>query len=120
VNTFRQIPIRGEDAGAAEGPGCSAAEPFALRVVGDSMEPEFLDGQVIIVDPVMPPHPDAYVVADYAGETWFRRYVERDGRRWLVALNPAHPAVEVTGPYTVRGVVVQRAGRRRREHKHYY
>lgn len=118
--TFRQIPIRSGDGVEAEGPGCSDAEPYALRVIGDSMEPEFRDGHIVIVDPVMPPRSDAFVVADYAGDTLLRQYVERDGRRWLVALNAAHPAVEVTGPLRIRGVVVQRAGRRRREHKHYY
>ena len=30
---------------------CSSLEPYALRVLGDSMEPEFADGCVIIVDP---------------------------------------------------------------------
>ena len=30
---------------------CSALEPYALRVLGDSMEPEFADGCVIIIDP---------------------------------------------------------------------
>jgi phage repressor protein C with HTH and peptisase S24 domain len=30
---------------------CSSSEPFALRVVGDDMAPEFVDGHVIIVDP---------------------------------------------------------------------
>ena len=30
---------------------CSAAEPFALQVLGDSMQPEFNNGVVIVVDP---------------------------------------------------------------------
>ena len=30
---------------------CSASEPFALRVIGNDMSPEFEDGHVIIVDP---------------------------------------------------------------------
>ena len=36
--------------------GCSAEgqEPFALRVIGDSMAPEFLDGHIIVVDPGFP------------------------------------------------------------------
>ncbi len=31
--------------------GCSTLEPYALRVLGDSMEPEFPEGCVVIVDP---------------------------------------------------------------------
>ena len=34
-----------------EATGCSAAEPFALRVLGDMMEPEFEHGCVIVIDP---------------------------------------------------------------------
>ncbi len=30
---------------------CGASEPFALRVMGDDMAPEFRDGHIIIVDP---------------------------------------------------------------------
>jgi len=33
------------------GTGCAASEPFALRVLGDSMLPEFADGSIIIIDP---------------------------------------------------------------------
>ncbi|HDO33500.1 MAG TPA: S24 family peptidase, partial [Chromatiales bacterium] len=30
---------------------CAASEPFVLQVLGDSMEPEFTDGTVIVVEP---------------------------------------------------------------------
>jgi DNA polymerase V len=120
TGTFKNIPIQTESQPAVEGPGCSEAEPFALRVLGDSMEPEFADGHIIIVDPAMPLHSGAYVVADYAGGTVFRQYVDEAGRKSLRALNGVYPAVEIGGPCRIRGVVVQRAGRRRREHKSYY
>ncbi|BAU47105.1 repressor [Sulfurifustis variabilis] len=100
--------------------GCAEAEPFALRVIGDSMAPEFLDGHIVIIDPAMPVESGAYVIVDYAGETTFRQYVIEDGRRYLRALNASYPSVELEGEFRVRGVVVQRAGRRRREHKRYY
>ena len=41
---------------------CSALEPYALRVLGDSMEPEFADGCVIIVDPGYAPRDGSYVI----------------------------------------------------------
>jgi len=31
--------------------GCSESEPYALRVLGDSMLPEFKEGVVIVIDP---------------------------------------------------------------------
>jgi len=99
---------------------CAEAEPYALRVIGDSMAPEFLDGHIIIVDPAMPPAHGAYVVVDYGGETSFRQFWEEGGCKYLKPLNAAYPAIELKGHYAVRGVVVQRAGRRRKDHKHYY
>lgn len=99
---------------------CAEAEPYALRVIGDSMAPEFLDGHIIIVDPAMAPAHGAYVVIDYQGETTFRQYVIENNRKYLKAINDAYPAVEIVEKYSVRGVVVQRAGRRRKDHKHYY
>jgi len=121
AGTFKNIPIQTESGPRdAELRGCAEAEPYALRVIGDSMAPEFLDGHIIIVDPAMPPQHGAYVVIDYQGETTFRQLVIEDGRKFIKALNGSYPAVELMGRFTVRGVVVQRAGRRRRDHKHYY
>jgi DNA polymerase V len=100
--------------------GCCSdvTEPFALRVVGDSMAPEFQDGNIIIIDPGYPAVHGAFVVVDYGGEVIFARYAEEDGRRWLQFLNGDRP-VELIPPYEVKGVVVQRAGRRRKDRKHY-
>src|SRR5581483_7127545 len=99
---------------------CAEAEPYALRVIGDSMAPEFTDGHIVIVDPVMTAHPGAYVIVDYAGETTLRQMVHDAERKYLRALNPSYPTIELTGEYRVRGVVVQRAGRRRGDRRQYY
>lgn len=99
---------------------CAEAEPFALRVIGDSMAPEFLDGHIIVVDPAMPTVHGAYVVIDYRGETTFRQFILEQGKKYLKALNEAYPTVEMVENYTVRGVVVQRASRRRKDLKRYY
>lgn len=100
--------------------GCSAAESYALRVIGDSMEPEFNDGHIIIVDPGMPAADGAFVVVDYDGDTTLRQ-IKIDGtRRHLEPLNENYESVEITGPCHIRGVVIQRATPgRRRESKHY-
>jgi SOS-response transcriptional repressor LexA len=120
----RVIPIRpsGTDVPAdAELSGCAEHEPYALRVIGDSMAPEFEDGHIIIVEPALSAESGRFVVADYEGETWFRQYVVEGGRRYLKALNAAHPAIEITSAsFRIRGLVVQRAGRRRKDRKSYY
>ncbi len=98
---------------------CSALEPYALRVVGDSMAPEFWDGCIVIVDPGSNIKHEAYVVAEVAGEVTFRQVLIDGARRYLKPLNDAYPTIEWQPPYTVRGIVVQRAGTRRAHRKHY-
>ena len=98
---------------------CSALEPYALRVLGDSMEPEFADGCVIIIDPGYAPRDGAYVVVEFAGDVFFRQLVFDGERRFLKPLNPKYGGFELTPPYTIRGGVVQRSGRGRAQRKHY-
>ena len=99
---------------------CIEAEPFALRVTDDSMEPEFAAGCIIIVDPTGVARDGAFVLAEIKGEYIFRRLERTDKGDRLVALNDGYPPVALTaGLESVRGVVVQRAGARRRYHKRY-
>ena len=99
---------------------CIEAEPFALRVTDDSMEPEFSAGCIIIVDPTGVAKDGAFVLAEIDGEYIFRR-LERTGEGdRLVALADGYaPIVLAAGLAAVRGVVTQRAGARRRYHKRY-
>ena len=101
------------------GGGCSELEPYALLVTGDSMVPEFWDGCIIIIDPGGTPRHDSFVVVDYAGDTVFRQLQIESGRHALKPLNAGYPVIELAGDYRIRGVVVQRTGRRRAQHKHY-
>ena len=98
---------------------CSTLEPYALRVLGDSMEPEFADGCVIIIDPGCVPRDGSYVVVEFAGDVFFRQLVIDGERRFLKPLNPKYGGFELTAPYTIRGGVVQQRGRRRSQHRHY-
>jgi phage repressor protein C with HTH and peptisase S24 domain len=98
---------------------CSALEPYALRVLGDSMEPEFADGCVVIIDPGHVPHDGSYVVVEFAGDVFFRQLVCDGERRFLKPLNPKYGGFELTSPYAIRGGVVQQVGRRRAQRKHY-
>ena len=107
-------------AGAAPPTTCIEAEPFALRVIDDSMEPEFTAGCIIIIDPTGVAKDGAFVLAEIEGEYIFRELRRTDGGDRLVALNDDYPSVTLAaGLASVRGVVVQRAGARRRYHKRY-
>lgn len=105
--------------------GCSAQgmEPFALRVIGSSMEPEFTDGNIIIVDPGHPVVNGVYAVVeksdDHGTEVVFGQYFEDDSQCWIQYLNPAFENVELPTGFSVKGVVTQRNGRRRKDIKRY-
>ena len=101
--------------------GCSAEgmEPFALRVIGDSMAPEFVDGNIIVVDPGYPLVEGSFAVIDNAGEILFGQFHNDGIRCWLYYLNPAYAPVELVRDYRVKGVVTQRNTRRRKETKKY-
>jgi len=99
---------------------CSTSEPFALRVVGDDMKPEFLDGQVIIVDPGGKISPGCYVVARHEGGMIFRQLVIDQDRYRLHALDTNLPEIALAnGLEDIVGVISQRSGKRRSEHKRY-
>ncbi len=94
---------------------CSGAEPFALRVLGDSMAPEFADGDVIVVEPEGLARDGSYVVAWAGGEWTFRQLRGAEGGWRLHALDPAIADLPIAGLEAVRGVVIQKSvpGRRR-------
>lgn len=51
---------------------------FALRVVGTSMLPTYTEGDIIIVDPEVAPHPGDFVVArNHREEATFKKYRPR-------------------------------------------
>ena len=50
-------------------------EPFALRVIGDTMAPEFVDGCIIIIDPSGIVKDGSYVLARHNDEYIFRQLV---------------------------------------------
>lgn len=107
-------PIDGADSGAADSE-CDGAEAFALMVLGDSMIPEFNEGEVIIIEPAGLATDGSYVLAQAGGE-WIFRQLQRRGERWrLAALNPAYAAIDIDDLAPVKGVIIQKSipGRRK-------
>ena len=106
----------------ADGGSCSDAEPFALMVLGDSMEPEFMEGEIIVVEPEGLATDGSYVVAFHNEEYIFRQLIKRETGWALHALNPAYPDHPIASLSGVRVVVImkKKPGRPSKSGKKYY
>lgn len=79
---------------------------YALRVRGDSMEPKFPDGAILIVEPDENPEPGAYVIMrQNGGEATFKQLVQDGTARYLKPLNPRYPIMELRPDAVFCGVV---------------
>ena len=99
--------------------GCSESEPYALRVLGDSMQPEFKEGVIIVIDPAGAIRDGSYVIAMHNDELVFRQLRIIEDKYFLQPLNDLYDTVEILGLDAVTGVISQQAGRRRKDRKHY-
>ena len=99
---------------------CSTnSEPYALQNIGDMMAPEFSENCIIIVDPGMPIHHQAYAIIDYKDELYFRQYIVKKDSQFMRCLNSSYPEIELIDDFEVRGCVVQQKQRKQRS-LHYY
>lgn len=92
-------------------PPNAGPETFVLRVVGDSMLPEYPPGRIIYVDPerIAQGGDDVVAVLTDSNEATFKRLVEEPGSgRLLKALNPGwrDPYLQINGNCRILGVVV--------------
>lgn len=89
---------------------------FVLPVRGESMEPEFAEGDLIVVDPDRSPWNGCYVVAlvTIDDEPTLKRFVVDAGRTYLSPDNSRYPVIDVTDlTLIIIGVVVEKS-------KHYF
>jgi len=90
----------------------TGANVFALRVKGDSMEPEFVEGDIIIVNPHIAPKPGDFVIVknEENGEATFKQLKKYGETLILHPLNPKYPDIEITPRHKIRiiGKVVEK------------
>jgi len=120
---------------------CTEAETFVLQVLDDSMEPEFAKHCMIVIDPTGHARDGSYVLAqrldnielnpatlnaDGGADSQVEQFHFRQLRRindqsWqLCSLNDAYPSEATPSDFSeIVGVIIQRAGTRRRYHKRY-
>jgi len=87
------------------------ADIFALTVKGDSMEPEFQEGDTVIVNPhIKPDHNDYVVVRNEEDEATFKQLKKFGKERVLHPLNPNYEDIRLseTVQYKIVGKVVQK------------
>lgn len=120
MSTMEEIPVNADmSAALLSDSACSGSEAFALRVLGTSMEPEFNEGEIIIIEPEGQLRDGSYVLAQDRGEWIFRQLCRANGKNgagWILhALNPAFPDLPLADVSAVRGVIIQKSlpGRRR-------
>jgi SOS-response transcriptional repressor LexA len=94
---------------------CSGAEAFALMVLGDSMAPEFMEGEIVVIEPEGLAVDGSYVLA-FVGDEWIFRQLKGGAGSWaLHPVNAAYPTLPLPDFSAVRGVIIQKSkpGRRR-------
>ena len=106
----KSIPIQAIN----EASNCASAEPYALRVLGDSMMPEFAQGEIIVVEPSGLVKDGSYVVAFVNDEYIFRQMVQHEEGWMLKPLNPLYENIPVADIDVAKGVVImkKRPGKR--------
>lgn len=90
---------------------------FFLEITGDSMEPKFSEGDLVLIDPKKKPHPGDFVAAvNGSGEATFKRYKElgeiseSSGLQHfeLVPLNPMYATLSTkTQDIRIIGVAIE-------------
>ncbi len=99
-------------------PGCEDKEPYVLMVLGDSMEPEFNEGDVVVIEPGSHYRDGSYVIAFHNGEYIFRQLRVVNDCMYLMPLNPRYVSEKLDGPEAIKGVITQKkspGGRRNRK-----
>lgn len=111
----KTIPVMPAPTAAIAAESCAGAEPFVLMVLGDSMLPEFAEGEVVVVEPEGLVRDGCFVVAWQDGEPVLRQLRQHGDGWFLHPLNPRYADAPIAALDAVRGVVIQKStpGRRR-------
>lgn len=82
---------------------------YALRIRGDSMEPRFQDGDIVIIDPALSAASGKFVVVRFeqAQEATFKQLVIDADRQYLKPLNARYPIIPIDEQAVFCGTWVQ-------------
>ncbi|MGX9554979.1 LexA family protein [Pseudomonas sp. CFBP 5750] len=123
-HTGRKLPVIGSIAAGAwceshgtfdpreaeewiDAPGPVGPRAFILRVEGISMEPKFMEGDKIVIDPSLDALPGHYVAAKRSRDqaTTLKQLKQEGSEQYLFALNPDWPEriIKMTEEWTICG-----------------
>ena len=106
---------------AQTGSSCDNTDIVALMVLGDSMAPEFIEGEILVIEMGAPATDGSFVTATVNEEYVFRQLRKDVQGGWrLHALNPAYPEISISGLEAINGVVTQKKKPGSRKSVKYY
>ena len=113
MQTRKPIPIPVVPASSQENEipasNCDGKEIVALMVLGDSMQPEFTEGEIIVIEMGAPAVDGSFVIGTLNDEPVFRQLKRNEQGGWLLhALNPAYPDEIISGPDAIKGVITHK------------
>ena len=101
-----------EGMGHVDAPDSASSRAFAVMVKGKGMEPEFQEGELVIVDPEKPINHNDFVLVLLKGRSipLIRRFIVSDDRKFLESLNPMYgePPIHLTSPPVFIGKIIER------------
>lgn len=118
VKPAAEAPMEGE----ALASSCASGEPYALMVLGDSMLPEFEEGEIIVIEPEGVARDGSFVIAyiedaEKEDDKYIFRQLVKHPEGWMLKpLNHLYPNIPIDSiEGVVKGVVImkKKPGRRR-------
>ena len=79
-----------------------ALADFGITLAGNSMEPQFINGQTVWVHTQETLNSGEIGIFYFNGDAYCKKYVEKDNEILLVSLNPAYPPMSVGEDSTFR------------------
>lgn len=99
--------------------GCAGSDPYVLRVLGDSMAPEFTEGEVIVIEPGSSCETGSYVIALHEDEYVFRMLSIDNDQLYLRPLNTDYPAIKIDYKSQIKGRIISKSSGKGRQIKSY-
>ncbi|MBF0294742.1 MAG: LexA family transcriptional regulator [Magnetococcales bacterium] len=85
----------------------TSAAAYALSVPDDSMQPEFSEGEIVIVDPTLKAEHNSFVIARAGNDSraTLKQLIVLGAKEYLKPMNSRYPLIEVQGELIISGVV---------------